>query len=131
MTNDLDICYSRDPANLERLAAALRELKARLRDVDDDVPFRLDARTLAGGQNFAFTTTAGSLDILGLPQGVRGFDELDANAVAFDLGEGLVVRVCHIDDLIRMKQAAGRPKDRIEVEVLAAVREEVEGERKP
>jgi hypothetical protein len=32
--------------------------------------------------------------------------------------------VCDLDDLIRMKRAAGRPKDRIEVEVLSAVSEE-------
>ena len=31
------------------------------------------------------------------------------------------VRVCSLEDLIRMKQAAGRSKDLIEVEVLKAV----------
>lgn len=30
------------------------------------------------------------------------------------------------DDLIRMKRAAGRPSDRIELEVLTAVREETD-----
>ena len=66
MTNDVDICYDRDPANLERLAAALRELHARLRGVDDDVPFLLDAVTLANGENFTFTTDVGPLDVLKL-----------------------------------------------------------------
>jgi hypothetical protein len=46
MTNDVDICYARDQSNLERLAEALLELEARLRRVDDDVPFILDATTL-------------------------------------------------------------------------------------
>ncbi len=124
MTNDLDVCYARDQGNLEALLASLQELKSRLRGVEDDVPFLLDARTLAHGQNFTFTTTVGSLDILGMPAGVRGFDELAANAAEFDLGDGLVVPVCDLDDLIRMKRAAGRPKDRIELEVLGAVREE-------
>lgn len=126
MTNDTDVCYARDRSNLERMASALSELGATLRGVDDDVAFLLDAQTLARGQNFTFSTTAGSLDILGLPAGVNGFDELAANAARFDLGDGLVVPVCHLDDLIRMKRAAGRPKDRIELEVLAAVREERE-----
>ena len=34
--------------------------------------------------------------------------------------------VASIDDLIRMKRAAGRAKDLIEVEVLAAVRDELQ-----
>jgi hypothetical protein len=124
MTNDVDICYSRDRGNLQRLAAALEDLDARLRDVDDDVPFRLDSTTLANGQNFTFTTRLGPLDILGTPAGVRDFGELAVNAVSFDFGNGVTVRVCDLQDLIRMKRAAGRPKDRIEVEVLTAVSEE-------
>ena len=126
ITNDTDVCYDRAPDNLERLAAALRELGARLRGVDEEVPFVLDAKTLERGQNFTFETTAGSLDVLGLPAGVSGFHELAANATRLDLGDGLRVDVADIDDLIRMKRAAGRPKDRIELEVLAAVREERE-----
>ena len=124
LTNDVDICCDRSESNLDRLAKALSELDARLRGVDDDVPFILDAESLARGQNFTFTTTLGPLDVLGLPAGVDGFDELSANAVTFDLGDGLSVDVCDLDDLIRMKRAAGRPKDRIELEVLGAVRDE-------
>lgn len=127
MTNDTDICHAGDRENLERLADALRELHARLRGVDDDVPFQLDAETLAKGQSFTFTTDAGPLDVLAAPAGVRGFDELAANATAFDFGEELVIPVCHLDDLIRMKRATGRAKDRIELEVLEAVREELDG----
>jgi predicted nucleotidyltransferase len=124
MTDDVDICYDRNPANLQRLAAALTELHARLREVDDDVPFLLDATTLAKGQNFTFTTSAGPLDVLGLPAGVKDFTELAVNAAQFDLGDGVVVAVCDLEDLIRMKRAAGRPKDRVELEILGAVREE-------
>jgi hypothetical protein len=126
VTNDTDICYDRSPENLERLATALRELGAELRGVDEDVPVVLDAGTLAAGDHFTFTTRAGDLDVLGSPAGVRGFDELAANAVRFDV-EGMSVLVASVDDLIRMKRAAGRAKDLIEVEVLGAVRDEIEG----
>jgi hypothetical protein len=42
-----------------------------------------------------------------------------------DVG-GVTVLVAAIEDLILMKRAAGRPKDLIEVEILTAVREEIE-----
>lgn len=123
LTGDLDLCPDRRPENLERLAAALADLDARLRGVDDEVPFLLDARTLAAGQNFTFSTRLGPLDVLGLPAGTRGYGELETNAARMDVGD-VTVAVADIDDLIRMKLATGRPKDRIEVEVLTAVREE-------
>jgi hypothetical protein len=80
LTRDLDICYARDRENLEALAAALRELHARLRGVHEDVPFRLDAKTLANGDSFTFVTDAGDLDILGTPSGTTGYDELARTA---------------------------------------------------
>jgi hypothetical protein len=131
LTNDVDICYGRSRDNLERLAAALVELGARLRGVEDDVPFLLDAETFERGQNFTFTTSLGPLDVIGLPAGIRHFDELATNAVAFDLGDGVRVQVCDLDDLIRMKRASARPKDRIELEVLGAVRDERERQQTP
>jgi hypothetical protein len=125
VTNDLDVCYAGDRANLHALAAALAELRARLRGAPPDAPFRLDAATLRAGDRFTFLTSAGSLDILGAPEGTAGFDELARAGTTMDLG-GLVVRVAALDDLIRMKRAAGRPKDLIELEVLGALREEID-----
>jgi hypothetical protein len=126
VTNDTDICYKRSPENLEKLAAALHDLGATLRGVEEDVPFLLDAKTLAAGDHFTFRTRAGSFDCLGTPAGVGGFDELADRAIPFDV-DGLTVLVASIDDLIRMKRAAGRPKDLIEIEVLGAVQAEIEG----
>jgi hypothetical protein len=125
MTNDLDLCYARDHLNLERLAAGLRELRATLRGAPGSLSFRVDARSLKAGSNFTFATDAGSLDALGSPAGVRSFEELDRAAVGVDL-DGIRVRVASVDDLIRMKLAAARPKDLIEAEVLGALREEIE-----
>lgn len=127
VTRDLDICHARDQENLDALARVLRDLRARLRGVDDDVPFTLDARSLANGDSFTFSTDAGDLDVLATPAGTRGYDELARTAVQTDL-DGLGVLVADIDDLIRMKRAAGRPKDLIELEVLGALRDELDAE---
>lgn len=125
LTRDLDVCYARDRANLEALAGVLVRLHARLRGVDEDVPFRVDARALAAGDSFTLVTDAGDLDILGTPQGTTGYDDLARTATETDL-DGFVVLVTSIDDLIRMKRTAGRPKDLIEVEVLGALRDEID-----
>lgn len=126
-TNDLDICYDRAPDNLSRLAAALQELGATLRvaGVDEALPFLLDGRTLAAGGSFTFRTDAGDLDVMATPSGTGGFPDLDAGAAAYDLGDGLVVRVVSLDDLIRMKEASGRPKDEAHLHVLAVLRETI------
>ena len=125
VTRDLDICYARDDANLEVLATALQQLRARLRGAADPLPFRLEARTLAAGDSFTLETDAGDFDLLGTPAGTSGYDELLRTAEEVDL-EGLTVRVASIDALIQMKRAAGRRKDMIEVEILSAVRDELD-----
>jgi hypothetical protein len=62
-TYDVDVMYSRDRENLERLAAVLRELGATLRGAPRGIPFLLDAKTLEAGGNFTFATRYGPLDI--------------------------------------------------------------------
>jgi len=103
----------------------LGELGATLRGAPPDVPFRLDARTLKAGDHFTFATSAGPLDCLGTPAGTHGFADIDSSATEEDL-DGLIVRVASVDDLIRMKRAAGRPQDQIAIEWLAALRDELE-----
>lgn len=124
VTRDLDICYARDAANLRALAAVLAEIHAQLRGVDPGLPFQPDVRALRAGDAFTLKTDAGDLDLLGTPAGTDGYADLARAAIPTDLG-GVQVLVADVDDLIRMKRAAGRPKDLIEVEVLGALRDEI------
>jgi predicted nucleotidyltransferase len=125
LTGDIDVCYARDNENLRALADALEELGAAIRGVPSDVPFRLDAATLRAGDHFTFLTKAGPVDCLGTPAGTDGFADLNASATEEDL-DGLTVRVASVDDLIRMKLAAGRAQDLIAVEWLSAIRDELD-----
>lgn len=125
LTNDLDICYARDRKNLAALSAALSELKASLRGAPERLPFRPDVQTLEAGDHFTFSTSAGNLDCIGSPAGSGGFADLIAGATQMTIGP-LSVPVVALEDLIRMKEATGRAKDRIELEVLAALKEEID-----
>ena len=111
-TYDLDIMYSRDRANLERLAALLRDLGATLRGAPPDLPFLLDADTLEEGGNFTFDTPYGALDILAYPEGAPKYADVKKAAAQIDFS-GRPVWVASLDHLIAMKDAAGRRKDQI------------------
>lgn len=126
LTFDLDICYERDERNFEALAGALAELNATLRDSPRGLPFRLDAKTLQMGDSFTFDTANGSLDCLGTPAGTTGYSDLLKNAGEVVVDGDLHVMVTSIDDLIRMKRAAGRVKDLLAIEILSALKEERE-----
>jgi hypothetical protein len=111
-TYDLDVAYSRDSKNLERLAAALRTLGARLRGAPPDVPFLLDAKMLATGANFTFTTPFGSFDVLADAAGAPPYEQLRADAKVERLG-GRPIRFASLDHLIAMKEASARTKDKL------------------
>ena len=128
LTADLDICHARDEANHQALAGVLQRVHARLRGVEVGLPFRLDAKTLANGDSFPFETDFGAFGILGTPSGTSGYADLAVNAILVDL-DGLSVFIADIDDLIRMKRAAGRPKDLMAVEELGALSEELDQSR--
>jgi hypothetical protein len=111
-TRDLDVTPSSAPDNYERLAGALRALDARLQLPDGSgLEFPIEARYLAGNTAWTLLTRFGVLDLVYLPAGTRGFDDLRRQAVELDLGTGNPVLVASLIDVIRMKEAAGRPKD--------------------
>jgi hypothetical protein len=76
LVGDLDLCYARDRANLEHLAAALTPFRPTLRGAPAGLPFRLDAETLHSGLNFTLSTEAGDLDLLGELTGVGGYTQI-------------------------------------------------------
>lgn len=119
-TQDLDICFATDDANLSALGKVLIELEARLRGVPDDVPFVPDGDTLRRVEVLTLETTAGDFAVLARPDGAPPYARLRQNADRYDVG-AFAVLVAAIDDLIAMKRAAGRPKDLTDVEELTTI----------
>jgi hypothetical protein len=110
---DVDIAYARDRENLARLASALGELGARLRDAPEGLPFQADAKTLENGSHFTLDTVHGPLDILSDPDGAPSYERLkQAAGDPVDI-DGERVFVSSLDHLIAMKEASGRTKDRL------------------
>lgn len=103
-TMDLDLTPDPDPENLRRLSAALSELEA----------------SPAGSAEAALHTRHGQIHILKEPKGARPFDEMRERALLVDL-DGNDVAIVSLDDLIRMKRAAGRPGDLEDIATLTEV----------
>ena len=110
LTYDLDICYSREPANLARLVRALCSVNAKLRGAPADLPFILDEETLRRGLNFTFLTDIGSLDLLGEMSGVGSYQDAIENAEIREFF-GNDFPILSLPKLIAAKRAAGRAKD--------------------
>lgn len=120
ITQDLDITYSTEPANLEVLGEALIGLEAKLFAIEEDVPFAPDSRTLSQTEILTLATRLGKLDLLRSPSGAPPYPVLRARAELITAGD-YAVRVARTDDLIAMKRAAGRAKDLADIEELEAI----------
>jgi predicted nucleotidyltransferase len=121
VTQDLDLCYSRDPENLRALGDVLTELNSRLYGTEEELPFVADERTLKGTEVLTLQTDLGKLDLLARPSGSTRYADLKASADRVDIGD-LLISIVSIPDLIAMKRAAGRPKDLADVAELEAIK---------
>jgi predicted nucleotidyltransferase len=120
-TQDLDITYATDEANLERLGDVLVGLNAKLRGITEDVPFVPDGRTLARTRLLTLDTDDGGLDLLANPPGAPPYATLRSRADRVELDD-IVVAIAALDDLLAMKRAAGRPQDLVDIEALEVAR---------
>src|SRR5262245_1628597 len=123
MTFDVDVVYSRDPANIHRIVEALKLCQPYPRDAPPGLPFRFDEGTLRLGMNFTLSTTLGYLDLLGEVTGGGSYGNLLTRTEVLD-SYGLPIRYVTLDCLIDLKRAAGRPKDFEVLAELEALREE-------
>ena len=128
-TRDLDLIPRPDLVNLSRLGEALAFLGARLlrSDQPGDVT---DPQLLKRAPLVPLITEYGRLDLLNLTQmqgAPRSYDELRARAFEARI-DGHDVAVAGLDDLIRMKRAAGRDVDLEDIGALTRDDEELERE---
>lgn len=127
-TMDLDLAPDPTPENLQRLAAALDEVDARPLDpalAKSEVPATDPERLAVAPIVPPLTTRHGQVHILKEPKGARPFAQLRDSALVVEV-DGVEVAIVSLDDLIRMKKAAGRPQDLDDIAALTA-REESEG----
>lgn len=117
---DVDICYSRTPANLTKVVDAFRSVHAKLRDVPNEIPFTLNEESLRRNLNFKFETDIGNLDLHGQVQGVGDYVDCLRDSDEIEMS-GHLVRLLALRKLIASKRASGRPKDLLVLPELEAI----------
>ncbi len=106
-TQDVDLFLEKSPENGKRAAAALKELG-----------FDLTPEQRAEVEFVQLRNGPFDIDLVFAPDGIESFDEAWARRVDV---EGFPV--CHPDDIIRSKEAAGRARDTESLPRLRAFRE--------
>src|SRR5277367_2125087 len=127
VTFDLDVLYSRTDANVRRLADAVAPFHPRPRGFPKDLPFVWESATLRNSSVLTLITDLGDLDLLAEVAGVGSYADAKLKAVPID-AHGHHFLILDLRDLLRAKQAAGRPKDRAAIAELESLLEAQEGD---
>ena len=123
-TLDVDIVYSREKENIQRLAAVMKGHAPYLRGAPPGLPFTFDEKTIRNGLNFTLTSdTLGDVDFLGEVAGGGTYEQLLPFTDTFE-AYGVNVQCVTVERLIQLKRAAGRPKDLEAIAELQAIFEE-------
>jgi predicted nucleotidyltransferase len=128
-TGDVDIVPRPSLLNLSRLAEVLVDLDAEVLRASGPVNVT-DPQLLKRAPLVPLITRSGRLDLIHIEHlagAPRSFDELRSRALVVAL-EGFEVPVAGLDDLVRMKRAAGRPQDLMDIGALTRDDEELERE---
>ncbi len=126
-TKDVDVVPSPEIANLERLAAALARLDARVEGAEDfrsdELPDPLDPQALATGGNWVLTTRLGRLDVMQWIGDHPLWEEMSTDAVVDEIA-GIRMKIIDYSGLVRLKELAGRPEDVADLQRLREARGE-------
>jgi predicted nucleotidyltransferase len=125
-TKDVDVVPASNRDNLERLAEVLKDLDARVEGAEefaeDEMPDPLDPDTLELGGNWVLATRLGRLDVMQWIGDHPLWEDLSPGSIEDSVG-GLPIKVVGYDDLVRLKELAGRPEDLADLQRLREARE--------
>jgi hypothetical protein len=122
VTRGVDLTPSTRPENLRRLDVALGSLDARPRHGR-----LLSLDELATTPLLALDSDHGEINVVSVPEGTRGYEDLRRAVRREPIGRGLRVPVASPGDLVRMLAALGREQDTLTIETMQRVVERDRG----
>jgi predicted nucleotidyltransferase len=125
-TKDVDVVPAPDRANLERLAEVLRRLGAEVEGAEDfeegELRDPLDPAVLELGGNWVLATRLGRLDVMQWLDDGPLWEELSPTAIEDRISD-LAVKIVSYEDLMKLKERAGRPEDLADLQRLREARQ--------
>jgi predicted nucleotidyltransferase len=109
-TLDIDLVFSRDPENIQRLLDFLGEADAIFR-IQPHRRLRPNESHLAGGGHLNLLTRYGPVDLLGTIGNNLGYADLASHSNEMDIGQGLRIQVLDLETIIAVKEQLGSAKD--------------------
>ena len=109
-TFDIDLVYSREPANVDRLLGFLSEVDAIFR-IQPEKRFRPTASHFAAGGLLNLLTRYGPIDLLATIGRNLGFSDLLPHSNEMDIGEGISINVLDLETIIAVKEQLASEKD--------------------
>ena len=113
-TVDFDFFFRNTPRNVAKLKAIARGLDATV--MRPYYPVSELYRVMRDRDGL-------QVDFMGAIHGIRSYEGLRERASSIEVG-GIPLRVASLDDIIRSKRAARRPRDRAVLEILEKARDE-------
>jgi hypothetical protein len=119
VTFDIDVTPESSRDNLDRLSTALDDLAARIRTdaVEGGLSFSHSGESLGHARVWNLTTDYGDLDLAFEPAGTNGYSDLVDDALQVEI-LGVSTVIASLRDIVRSKEAADRPKDRLALPTL-------------
>jgi hypothetical protein len=78
--------------------------------VPEGLAFDCTGSALGNARTWTLVTSAGRVDVLFEPAGTTGYHDLSRRAVRFEVF-GVELLAASLEDILRSKEAAGRPQD--------------------
>jgi hypothetical protein len=117
---DSDFAVASDPRNAGALVRALAPFNPEPTHLPPGTPFVWDERSIRGAA-VSLRTDCGDVDLLIVTPGVDSFEGLYSRSVGRTV-DGVAFRVASVEDLVAMKQEAGRPQDLIHLAELERIK---------
>jgi predicted nucleotidyltransferase len=123
-TFDVDLVYSREAGNIDRILAVLASLDAVFR-IQPERRLRPTKSHLAAGGHLNLMTRFGPLDLLGTIGQNAGFVELLGQSDEMDVGQGIRIMVLNLETIISTKEHVASEKDLAVLPILRRTLNEV------